>query len=106
MQPARLWIDYYYYLRISQQVFKPDRGDLLEKGLLLGYIVMMVNVNKASGDKLTSVELTVHSRDGGRDQADHDRPVEDMKVFLATVSQTNGHGLLDVKVTQENVTNE
>ena len=105
MQPALLWIDYYYYLRISQEVFKPVRGDLLEKELLLGYIVMMVYVNKASGDKLTSVELTVHSRDS-RGQADHDRPVEDMKVFLATVSQTNGHGLLDVKVTQENVTNE
>ena len=28
----------------------------------------------------------------GCDQADHGRPVEAMKVFLATVSQTNGRG--------------
>ena len=28
----------------------------------------------------------------GCDQADHSRPVEAMKVFLATVSQTNGRG--------------
>ena len=47
---------YYYYLRISQQVFKPDRGDLLEKGLLLGYIVMMVNVNKAGIDNEEGVQ--------------------------------------------------
>ena len=48
---------YYYYLRISQQVFKPERGDLLEKGLLLGYIVMMVNVNKAGIVKEEGVQI-------------------------------------------------
>ena len=47
---------YYYYLRISQQVFKPDRGDLLEKGLLFGYMVMMVNVNKAGIDNEEGVQ--------------------------------------------------
>ena len=47
---------YYYYLRISQQVFKPDRGDLPEKGLLFGYIVMMVNVNKAGIDNEEGVQ--------------------------------------------------
>ena len=43
-------------LRISQQVFKPYRGDLLEKGLLIGYTVMMVNVNKAGIDNEEGVE--------------------------------------------------
>ena len=42
----------------------------------------------------------------GCDQADHGRPVEAVKVFLTTVSQTNGCGILEVKVTQQNVTNE
>ena len=55
MPPDSLFY-YYYYLRISQQVFKPDRGDLLEKGLLLGYIVMMVNINKAGKDKEEGVQ--------------------------------------------------
>ena len=32
----------------------------------------------------------------GCDQADHGRPVEAMKVFLATVSQTNGRGALQL----------
>ena len=35
---------------------KPDRGDLLKKGLLLGYIVIMVNVNKAGIDKKEGVQ--------------------------------------------------
>ena len=51
-----VWFSIILLLYISQQVFKPDRGDLLEKELLLGHIVMMVNVNKAGIDNEEGVQ--------------------------------------------------